>query len=262
MRADPAIYRSERIAESYARFRPPLHPLICARFMEHISSSSRLRSALDVGCGAGASTAALAAHADTVVGLDPYSAMLRFATTNVVTARFVQGRFEFLPFKDASFQLVSTAGAINYTDVASSLAEAARVLAPGGWFVAYDFSAGARLSFDSQLPARFAQFRRAYPSPPGYALDLSAMPYAEAGLALRSYDEFSLAVPMSADRYVQYLLGESGVEAALGAGARELDVRLYIEKAFVPLFENVEREVVFDVQIALAKSLRVDELTL
>jgi predicted TPR repeat methyltransferase len=62
-----SVYDSERLAAGYAFDRPPIH--------EQILRSARLArqadQALDVGCGAGLSTAALAPVARQVTGLEP-----------------------------------------------------------------------------------------------------------------------------------------------------------------------------------------------
>ena len=104
MPADPTIYQSSRMAESYARSRPPVHRSVCKRLIERISPNARLRNALDAGCGAGASTAALLPYVDQLTGLDPYPGMLRQAAANVASACFIQGRLESLPFGSSSFQ--------------------------------------------------------------------------------------------------------------------------------------------------------------
>lgn len=63
--------------------------------------------ALDVGCGAGLSTAALAPLARQVIGLEPISAMLAHRQTVAPRAAFVIGQAERLPFPAGSFDLVA-----------------------------------------------------------------------------------------------------------------------------------------------------------
>jgi SAM-dependent methyltransferase len=254
MPADPSFYRRERLAESYARFRPPVHQAVCARMMERVSPGSRLQTALDVGCGAGASTKALLPHVDRVVGVDPYSGMVKRGAVNVPGAYFVQGKFEALPFANASFELVATAGAINYADVKLALAETSRVLQLGGWFAAYDFSTARRLSVDSELTSRHLAFRAQYPSAPGYALDLASLPYAEHGLDFLGNDRFDVCVSMTANEYVEYILGELGVEIVIARGADENEIAEHCYQLFSPVFEGRRREVVFETDLVLAVS--------
>jgi SAM-dependent methyltransferase len=220
----------------------------------HLAGKWPVKVALDIGCGAGLSTAALAPLASSVVGLEPEATMLTHCAKVAPGAAFVIGRAEALPFPDGSFDLVSTAGALNYADLAPSLAEVARVMAPGGLFVPYDFSAGRRLRDDDRLNAWYDDFQVRYPSPPGYPLDLRALGYAGAGLDLAGYEELEVVIPMALGEYVDYVLGESGVEYALREGRREDDIRSHCEASLRSMFSGVAREVVFEAQIAYVRS--------
>lgn len=228
--------------------------------MERLSPDARLQTALDVGCGAGASTKALLPHVERVVGVDPFSGMVKRAVVNVPDASFVQGQFEALPFANASFQLVATAGAINYADLKLALAETSRVLQRGGWFAAYDFSAACRLSVESELPSRHLAFRAQYPSAPGYALDLASLPYAEHELKFLGSERFEVCVSMAANEYVQYILGESGVEIAIGRGASQDEIAEYCHLQFSPVFGGRHKDVVFEAELVLAVSLSAGKI--
>src|SRR5690348_8393986 len=140
MTADPRYYLSARLADAYAFHRPPLHAAIWTRIAAASSIEDKVASALDIGCGAGASTAALAAYAHAVTGLDPSDAMLIRARKALPDVSFVQGRADALPFDDGAYSLVAAAGSLNYANPAAALAEISRVLRPLGRFVAYDFS--------------------------------------------------------------------------------------------------------------------------
>jgi protein-L-isoaspartate O-methyltransferase len=67
-----SVYDSERLAAGYAFHRPPVH----AEILKSARLARRARRALDVGCGAGVSTAALAPLTERVVGLEPIATML------------------------------------------------------------------------------------------------------------------------------------------------------------------------------------------
>jgi SAM-dependent methyltransferase len=93
---------------------------------------------LDLGCGGGHVTFAVAPHVREVVACDLSPAMLDVVAraarerglANVTTQ---QGVAEHLPFADASFDMVmSRYSAHHWRDFAAGLAEAARLLAPGG----------------------------------------------------------------------------------------------------------------------------------
>jgi ubiquinone/menaquinone biosynthesis C-methylase UbiE len=94
--------------------------------------------ALDLGCGGGHATFAVAPHVREVVAYDLVPEMLEVVAraarerglANVTTR---EGVAERLPFPDASFDLVmSRYSAHHWGDFSAGLAEAARVLAPGG----------------------------------------------------------------------------------------------------------------------------------
>lgn len=122
------------MAEGYAKSRPPLHARIVARF------GLRAASALDVGCGAGLSTAPLLQIADSVCAIDPFPAMVKWGPRVAPGAHFLAARAEALPLRDASFDLIAAAGSLNYADPAAAFPELRRVLAPGGTLCVYDFS--------------------------------------------------------------------------------------------------------------------------
>src|ERR1051325_4287319 len=85
------------MAAGYARFRPPLHGLILERVARRVDLSAGI--ALDVGCGAGLSTAALNPIAARRIGIDPAEAMLRHARGIDPDANWIVGRAEALPLR-------------------------------------------------------------------------------------------------------------------------------------------------------------------
>jgi ubiquinone/menaquinone biosynthesis C-methylase UbiE len=243
MPADPRFYLSPRLADAYAFHRPPLHAAIWARIVAASPIEEKVIAALDVGCGAGASTAALTAYAQQVTGVDPSEAMLRRARLALPDASFVLGQVEALPLADGTFSLVAAAGSLNYADPAAALREISRVLRPLGRFVAYDFSTG-RVDAPGEA-ASFEIFRESFPSLPGYALDLRVLPYLEHALRLTAWEEFEPHLTMSFDTYLEYVLGETNVEAAIAAGMTEAEARRICGEAFGPLFQGDPRDVRF-----------------
>jgi ubiquinone/menaquinone biosynthesis C-methylase UbiE len=174
-----SVYDSQRLAAAYARDRPPIH--------EQILRAARLArqadQALDVGCGAGLSTAALAPLARQVVGLEPIPTMLAHRRTVAPQAGFVIGQAEQLPFATRSFDLVTAAGSLNYADLPSALAEIARVLTQDGTFLLYDFSVGRHSVSGDELARWFASFEQRFPWPPGWQpFDVRELPLAAYGL--------------------------------------------------------------------------------
>jgi SAM-dependent methyltransferase len=254
MNTSPSIYDSARLAAKYAHDRPPVHQHIIRAVAAHLQRATRVARALDIGCGAGLSTAALVPLAESVVGLEPVRVMLTHRHTVAPHARFLVGRAEALPFPAGAFDLLAAAGSLNYADLGLFLPEAARVLAPGGVLVIYDFSAGRRLRGSRLLEEWFAAFERAYPSPPDYDLDVKGLAYDHAGLRLEAYEDLEVAVPMDLGAYVSYALGETNVEAAVARGVPESEIRDWCRRTLAPVFGEEVLDVVFDCYIAYVRS--------
>ena len=100
--------------------------------------------ALDIGCGGGHLSFALAPQVTRMVALDPSPAMLAMVSKTAATRGLSQidprlGRAESLPFADASFPLVCTRySAHHWTRLEAALREMGRVLAPGGHALVID----------------------------------------------------------------------------------------------------------------------------
>lgn len=111
---------------------------------EHVSRYAfaarlaRRKRVLDVGCGAGYGSAELALTASAVTGIDVSADAVAYASEHYVrpNLQFQPGSAADLPFADGSFDLVVAFEVIEHlSDWAQLIAEARRVLAPGGQFV-------------------------------------------------------------------------------------------------------------------------------
>ncbi len=90
------------------------------------------KAILDIGCGAGALSKALASEGAAVTGIDPGVEALAKARQAVPDARFEAASGEALPFADGSFDGAVMLNALHHVpDPAKALAEAARVLQTG-----------------------------------------------------------------------------------------------------------------------------------
>ena len=102
-------------------------------------------SILDVACGPGVVTAAVAQDATAVVGLDATDAMLtkaRVRAQDLPHVSFQAGDAEALPFEDAYFDgLVTRLSLHHFETPAKALSEMSRVLKPGGRAVIVDVTA-------------------------------------------------------------------------------------------------------------------------
>lgn len=247
------IYNSPRLAAGYAYGRPLVHRSIVQKLETYPGMRVPVERALDVGCGAGLSTAAIAHLAGMVVGLEPVAAMLAHSGVVAPRARFLVGQAERLPFRDGTFNLLTAAGALNYTDLRLFLPEAARVLAPGGVLAVYDFSAGRRLRDSDRLDGWYGTFERRYPSPPGYHLDPRNLAYGSSGLRLEAYEEMEVGVSMTFSSYLRYAMTETNVELAISRGAREAEIEDWCRATLEAILVDDPFDVLFDAYIACVR---------
>ena len=97
--------------------------------------------ALDLACGTGDIAFAVAARGAVTVGLDITFRMLQLARAKSTAASFLAGDMASLPFRSASFELVTTGyGLRNVPDLDTAIDEIARVLKPGGRLLSLDFN--------------------------------------------------------------------------------------------------------------------------
>jgi SAM-dependent methyltransferase len=97
---------------------------------------------LDVGCGTGALSQAIVAHATpaAVVGIDPSEGFLAYARSNTEDSRvrFQRGDAQTLPFQDGEFDATVSGLVLNFLPHPDqAIAEMKRVLRPGGTAAVY-----------------------------------------------------------------------------------------------------------------------------
>jgi SAM-dependent methyltransferase len=114
---------------------------------------------LDLGCGAGHASFAVAPHAASVTAYDLTPEMLAVVereavTRNLCNVATVQGMAEELPFPEAHFDcVISRYSAHHWHDVPAALREVRRVLKPGGRVLLIDTAGGETPLLDTHLQA-------------------------------------------------------------------------------------------------------------
>ncbi len=125
-----------RLAGSYDRDEPHFRPENRAKVRAHLvrmAANVGGGRMLDVGCGTGFVISLAADVFEEIHGVDPTPAMLARVETGAGNITLHQGVAEQLPFEDASFDLVTAYSVLHHlADHRPALAEAARVLRPGG----------------------------------------------------------------------------------------------------------------------------------
>lgn len=125
------------VAPGYSRYRPG-YPDALFAFLA--AASSRHGLAVDCGTGSGQAAVGLARHFDRVLGVDASASQLAHAA-RLDRISYCQCAAERLPLGPASADLVTVAQALHWLDIGAFMAEAVRVLRPGGVLAAWTYGA-------------------------------------------------------------------------------------------------------------------------
>jgi SAM-dependent methyltransferase len=133
-------YEWDGFAAVYDEFRPS-PPDALVDLLARYAGRGRPRLVVDLGCGTGLSTRAWAPHADAVTGVELNSAMADHAraATQAANVRFVDADASHTGLPAAGADIVTCAQSFHWMEPELVLAEAARLLRPGGVFAAYDY---------------------------------------------------------------------------------------------------------------------------
>jgi SAM-dependent methyltransferase len=171
---------------------------------------------LDIGCGTGLSTVALAAIAGEVVGVDPVEEMIA-AAPRLDNVSYRIAPAEGLPFGTGEFDAVTVSSSLHWFDQAGFFAEARRVLRVGGWLANYDHYFVAEMVEDTAF-AHWAKetYLSRFPAPPrGGHFDSSGI---RPGFVYLGDDRYEDPIAMDCTQLVDYLLTQSNGIAATEKG--------------------------------------------
>jgi SAM-dependent methyltransferase len=225
----------------YDRGRPYHHGRTLERIVTMVGSG-RLERGLDVACGTGMSTLALAGHADAVLGVDVSPEMLRSARP-AAGVHYLLGRAERLPFRDATFDAATCCSGVHWFDQPRFFAELHRVLRPGRWVGLYDhYFIGEMVGvpeFADWLQVALAR----YPLPPRNPQVGDPRSMEPAGFERVGDDLFADDIEMTHGELVGYQLTISNFVAAMDRGAAEqgtsrAELEAWALESTAPLFEG------------------------
>lgn len=127
-------------ARHYAAWRPPLHQKILDLA---IAPGEHFVHGLDVGCGTGQSTRALATFCDDVIGVDPSQQMIDLAEGNDRIRFLAQTRNKGKVdqgFIDGPFDVFTFAGSLHYQEPEIALDEISWLASEPATIIVYDFN--------------------------------------------------------------------------------------------------------------------------
>ncbi len=227
----------------YARGRPYHHPRSLTRLRALLAGrDGEVERALDVACGTGMSTLALAEFAGTVVGLDISPEMMRVAPQAPNTS-YMLGSAEQLPFSAGVFDAVTCSTAVHWFDQARFYTEIRRVVRPEGWIGLYDHYFIGMQGVDEFRAWTIELFER-YPLP-ARGLQVGD-PRAETppGFELVGTDGFEDPIEMTPDEFADYQLTVSHCVEAVERGTPRSEIRDWLMTSTAPLYGDASTRVV------------------
>ena len=217
----------------YDAGRPFHHPRTLARIRERVGATP-IDHALDVACGTGMSTVALAEHSRHVLGADVSPEMMRVAR-RAPSVSYCFAQAERLPLAAASIDAVTCCSGVHWFDQGRFFAELRRVLRPGGWVGLYDhyfMRVRACPEFRGWVESLFQQF----PLPPRGTQVGAPETEVPDGFELVADETFDDDIEMTQDEFVDYQLTVSHCVAAVERGTPRTEVRDWLMNSTTPLF--------------------------
>jgi len=150
-----SLFKSTSQARHYANFRPVYPPSLYDKIASSVVPTGNETLAIDVGCGPGQATVALAAYFDKIVGIDPSQAQLQNAATHDRVSYQV-GQATKLPAQNGTVAAVTAAQAAHWFDIPTFHQEVDRVLQPGGCLAMWTYG-NVEFQDDPKLQAMVTQ---------------------------------------------------------------------------------------------------------
>jgi len=222
---------------AYVRGRPYHHRDALDRIVA-IAGTGHVARALDVACGTGMSSVALAERADLVVGLDLAAGMLEAASQHP-RVDLALAAAESLPLRDQCVQALTISSGLHWLDRERFFAEVARVVEPGGWAGAYEHA----LAGDPAHGPEFGAWLREeywprYPVPhrgPMLRFEVPEPP----GLTLLGVEHWTDLFPLDHEAIVDHLATYSGSVVAVSSGREtEASLREWLRTGTARWFEG------------------------
>ena len=145
---------------------------------------------------------------------------------------------EALPVRSGTVGLLTAAGSLDYADISACLTEAKRVLSRKGLLVVYDFASGRCSRQCVELDSWYSKMLRRWPKPSDGLREVSEATFESAPMHLVAYETFVVSIDFELDGYLDYLMTESNVGAAVRSGASLTEIRSWCEEGLHQMFQG------------------------
>jgi ubiquinone/menaquinone biosynthesis C-methylase UbiE len=235
------------VGRLYARGRPYHHPRALARILQMVGLElvgvTGVGHALDVACGTGMSSLALAELGARVTAVDLSPEMLAVAPRRTEIA-YVRADAERLPIPDATIDAVTVSSGVHWFDQPRFFAEVRRVLRADGWVGLYDhYFIGEMVDAPAFAEWTRVAFER-YPLPPRNPQVGDPRAQTPDGFVLVGDQLYAEDLSMTHEQFVDYQLSVSHFVAAVERGERREDARAWLVESTAPFWTGNESRVV------------------
>lgn len=242
-------------AERYKKGRPFYHRISVAKFLEKIPYT--VNTALDLACGTGMSTLALAEQVKNVKGIDASAEMLALAPKKD-NIEYKIGAAEAIDLKNESLDLITIASGLHWFKEADFFKEARRLLPIGKYLIVYEnYFQGKVDTPEKQFNDWTTNYYREYfPSPKRNRFDFkNHQKIANYGFELETFDRFQNPIIWTRPELIRYLTTQSNVISKVELGQLTItEVEQWLEKELSPIFvDNVKYTFHFGNYIAYFK---------
>jgi len=224
------------VGEHYDRGRPYHHARTLARLIAMVGGG-RLARGLDVACGTGMSTVALAGHADATIGVDVSLEMLRSAR-RAPGVQYLLGGAETLPFRASTFEAATCCSGVHWFDQPRFFAELHRVLRPGAWVGLYDHYFIGEMVGVPEFSDWLRDALERYPLPPRNPQVGDPRSLEPAGFEKIGDDVFADDIEMTHGELTGYQLTISNFVDAAEKGTTRTELEAWASESTAPLFEG------------------------
>jgi SAM-dependent methyltransferase len=185
------------------------------------------------------STAALAEHAQAVVGVDVSLPMLASAQA-APGVSYSRAGAEQLPFPDATFDAVTVCSGIHWFDQSSFFAEAARVLRRDGWVGLYDHYFLGEMVGVQEFSEWVGELMQRYPLPPRNRQVGDPSAETPSGYVVVGENSFVDEIEMTAEEFVDFQVTISNLVNAVEQGASREELRQWLLASTASMFDGAE----------------------